>query len=147
MLLFLLLGFFSFPTHREKTILPLNTRLRAFGLLIAVGAIAGCSLNTEVTGVGQVSTYAGDNQSAPVNTLLPQPLQVMVVSQLGEPMENVEVNWSIAQGGGSLSSNVTLTDANGIASVNYTTGPTSGHAVIVAQVNGVEPLSFDETIT
>jgi len=122
-------------------------RLGAIGLLIAIGAFAGCSLNTEVTGVGQVSTYAGDNQSAPVNTLLPQPLQVLVISQLGEPMENVSVNWSIGAGGGSLSSDVTLTNAQGIASVNYTTGPTSGHAVIIAQVNGVEPLSFDETIT
>jgi|1185.fasta_scaffold1430033_1 hypothetical protein len=122
-------------------------RLRALALLIVVGAVAGCSLNTEVVGVGQVSTFAGDNQSQPVNTLLPQPLQVLVVSQLGQPMENVEVSWSIAAGGGSLSANVTLTDANGIASVSYTTGPTPGHAVIVAQVNGVEPLSFDETIT
>jgi hypothetical protein len=122
-------------------------RLRALVLLIGVGAVAGCTLNTEAMGVGQVAIFAGDNQSQPVNTLLPQPLQVLVVTQLGEPLENVEVNWSIAAGGGSLSTNVTLTDAGGIASVSYTTGPTPGHAVIVAQVNGVQPLSFDETIT
>ena len=122
-------------------------RLRALGVLLFLCAASGCSLNTDIVGVGQVSTYAGDNQSQPVNTLLPQPLSVLVVSQLGEPMENVSVSWSIASGGGSLSSNTTLTDANGIASVSYTTGPNPGHAVIVAQVNGVEPLSFDETIT
>jgi hypothetical protein len=121
-------------------------RLRALLLLIVVGAVAGCTLNTDV-GVGQVGIFAGDNQSQPVNTLLPQPLQVIVVSQVGEPMENVAVNWSISGGGGSLSANVTLTDAGGIASVSYTTGPTPGHAVIVAQVKGVQPLSFDETIT
>jgi hypothetical protein len=137
-----------FAAHPErKTMLLLRQRLGVFGLLTILGVIAGCSLNTEVTGVGQVSTYSGDNQSSPVNTVLPQPLAVLVVSQLGEPMENVSVSWSIASGGGSLSSNITLTNANGIATVNYTTGPAPGKAVIVAQVNGVEPLSFDETIT
>jgi hypothetical protein len=124
-----------------------TARLRTLALLIFIGAASSCSLNTEIVGVGQVSTYAGDNQSQPVNTLLPQPLQVLVVSQLGEPMEDVHVAWSIAAGGGSLSADVTVTDANGIASVSYTTGPTPGHAAIVAQVNGVEPLTFDETIT
>jgi hypothetical protein len=122
-------------------------RLRALGLVILFGAAAGCSLNTEIVGVGQVSVFGGDNQSQPVNTLLPEPLSVLVLSQLGEPMENVTVTWSITAGGGSLSSNTSQTDVNGVASVSYTTGPTAGHATIVAQVNGVEPLSFDETIT
>jgi hypothetical protein len=121
--------------------------LRTLGVLLFFAAAAGCSLTTDIVGVGQVSTNTGDNQSQPVNTVLPEPLSVLVLSQLGEPMENVSVTWSIASGGGSLSSNITLTDSNGIASVIYTTGPNPGHAVIVAQVNGVEPLTFDETIT
>ncbi|HST07291.1 MAG TPA: Ig-like domain-containing protein [Gemmatimonadaceae bacterium] len=127
--------------------LLLRTRLSTLGLMIVAGALSACSLNTEVLGVGQVSVSTGDNQTAPANTVFPQPLAVLVVSQFGEPMENVEVSWTIASGGGSLSSATTLTDANGLASVTYTAGPTPGHASIVAQVNGVEPLSFDETIT
>jgi hypothetical protein len=127
--------------------LPFRRQLARLGVLIALVAASACSLNTDIVAVGQVSTSAGDNQSAPATTVFPTPLSVLVVSQLGEPMEQVTVNWSIAAGGGSLSSNVTLTDVNGIASVSYTAGPTPGHAVIVAQVHGVEPLSFDETIT
>ena len=128
--------------------LLIRTRLSTLGLMLVLGALSACSLTTDAGGgVGQVSTYAGDNQTAPANTLFPQPLAVLVVSQFGEPMENVEVNWTIASGGGSLSSATTLTDVNGVASVSYTAGPTAGHASIVAQVNGVEPLSFDETIT
>ncbi|HEY1952454.1 MAG TPA: hypothetical protein VGG76_06580 [Gemmatimonadaceae bacterium] len=127
--------------------LPFRRHLASLGFLIALLGISACSLNTDIVAVGQVSTSTGDNQSAPANTLFPTPLSVLVVSQLGEPMEQVTVNWSIASGGGSLSTNVSLTDTNGIASVSYTAGPTPGHAVIVAQVHGVEPLSFDETIT
>jgi hypothetical protein len=127
--------------------LHLRTRLSTLGLIVFAGALSACSLNTEVLGVGQVSVYGGDNQTAAANAVFPEALAVLVVSQFGEPMENVEVSWSVASGAGTLSSATTLTDANGVASVTYTAGPTPGHASIVAQVHGVEPLSFDETIT
>src|SRR3954447_21851522 len=135
------------PTLREKTMRLPTKRLRALGLVILFAAASGCSLNTDIVGVGQVSVSGGNNQPQPVNPLMPDPLAVLVLSQLGEPMENVTVTWSITAGGGSLSSSATHTDANGVASVSYTTGPAAGHAVITAQVNGVEPLTFDETIT
>src|SRR5947207_763818 len=68
---------FVVHSQRETMHLP-GQRLRALFFLIVVGAVAGCTLNTDVMGVGQVAIFAGDNQSQPVNTLLPQPLQVLV---------------------------------------------------------------------
>ena len=52
-----------------------------------------------------------------------------------------------AASGGSLSSTITLTDVNGIASCQLHRRPNRRTRGDPAQVNGVEPLSFDETIT
>jgi hypothetical protein len=74
-------------------------------------------------------------------------LGVLVVNQFGERLKNIPVNWSIASGRGSLSSAMTLSDDSGLASVTYTTGPTSGQANIKAGTHGVPPLTFNILIT
>ena len=112
-----------------------------------LGAASACTLNTDVSGPGGLLRHGGDEQSAAVNTDLPEPLAVMVVTQFGEPIDGATVNWSIVSGGGTLSSNVTTTDVTGVASVNYTTGPTPGDVTIRAQVHGVPPLTFHEHVT
>jgi hypothetical protein len=122
-------------------------RLRAFAAASFLGATSACTLNTDVSGPGGLLRHGGDEQSAAINTALPLPLSVLVVTQFGEPIEGVTVNWSIVSGGGSLSANVTTTDVTGVASVNYTTGPTTGDVTIRAQVHGIPPLTFHEHIT
>jgi hypothetical protein len=122
---------------------------RKVALLIALAAVTGgCSLNTDVSlpGGGLIK-FSGDLQSAPTNTPLPTDLAVMVVTQFGEPLQNVTVTWTIASGGGTLSATSTVTDENGIAAVSYTTGTTAGPVVIEARVSGVPPLSFNITVT
>ena len=116
-------------------------------LVIAGAAASSCTLNTDVSSPSALVKFSGDQQSAPVNTMLPTPLAVIVISQFGERLKNITVSWTIVSGGGSLSSNTTLTDDTGTASVNYTTGPIAGPAVVRAQVHGIPPLTFDVTIT
>lgn len=124
-----------------------KTRIRAVTAALFLGAASACTLNTDVTGPGGLLRHGGDEQSAAINTELPLPLSVMVVTQFGEPIEGATVNWSIVSGGGTLSSNVTVTDVTGVASVDYTTGPTTGDVTIRAQVHGVPPLTFHEHVT
>lgn len=122
-------------------------KLRMIAMVLAGAAIDGCTLNTDVGRPSALVKFSGDQQSAPVNTMLPTPLGVIVLSQFGERLTGITVNWTIASGGGSLSSNPTVTDESGVATVDYTTGPTAGPAVIKAQVHGIPTLSFNITIT
>lgn len=121
--------------------------LRLLATPLFLGALSACTLNTDVSGPGGLLRHGGDEQTAAINTQLPLPLAVMVVTQFGEPIKDAAVNWSIVSGGGTLSSSVTTTDVSGVASVNYTTGPTSGDVTIRAQVHGVPPLTFHEHVT
>lgn len=120
---------------------------RYVALLATLVAASGCTLNTDVSGPSAIILVSGDQQSAPTNSALPQPLVVLVVTQFGEPLENATVSWTIKSGGGALSATSTLTDASGRASVTYTTGATAGSAVIEARVQGVPPLTFTISVT
>jgi hypothetical protein len=137
----------DFLSTRGKTMLRHELRIRTASTALFIAALAGCSLNTDVSGPGGLVKYSGDEQSAAINTELPTPLAVVVVNQFGERIMNATVNWSIVSGGGTLSSAVTTSDDSGLASVTYTTGPTPGVVTIRAQVHGVPPLTFHENVT
>jgi hypothetical protein len=115
--------------------------------LVTSVAASSCTLNTDVLGPAAIIKFGGDLQSAPTNTALPEPLAVLVVTQLGEPIHNATVSWTITSGGGTLDAPSTLTNENGVASVGFTTGPTAGPVVIQARVQGVPPLTFNITVT
>jgi Bacterial Ig-like domain (group 1) len=121
-------------------------RFRAFTVLAFAAASIACTLETDVNGPGGLIKYSGDLQTVTTNTPLAAPLTVLVVTQFGERLKNVTVNWTIESGGGSLSAASSLTDEAGLASVDYTSGSTTGEAVIRAQVHGVPPLRFHITI-
>jgi hypothetical protein len=121
--------------------------VRDVAVFVAFVVVSSCTLATDVNKPGAIIRYTGEGQSAPINTPLPSPLQLLVVNQFGQILKNVNVNWSIVSGGGTLSATTTLSNESGIAEVNYTTGPTAGTAIINAQVHGILPLSFTATIT
>jgi hypothetical protein len=121
--------------------------LRSLICLVVFAAVGACTLSTDVSAPGALLKYGGDEQTAPANTVLPTDLTVLVVNQFGERLKNITVNWSIVSGGGTLSSNSTLTDDSGLAAVTYTTGPAAGLAVIRVQVSGPPAITFSATIT
>ena len=90
----------------------------------------------------------GDAQTAPVNSVLPNPLVVQVVDQYGNGVPNVEVQWATCDGqpatGGPFN-----TDASGYSSVIQPTGsqPTTGCTqATTPQVPG-DRIEFTYTVT
>ena len=67
-----------------------------------------------------------------VGATLPQPLRVLVLRRT-EPAPGISVNWTASQG--SLSAASTMTDALGIATVNWTLGPAAGTQVAGAHLS------------
>jgi hypothetical protein len=82
-----------------------------------------------------VGVVSGNNQSAPVNTALPQPLVVQVNDAGGNPIAGVSVTFAAPSG--TLSSASATTNASGQASVNYTTGSSVGNVTITAAVDAL----------
>jgi len=80
-----------------------------------------------------LTIVAGNNQSAPIDSTLSTTLQVKVTDQFGNVIPNTVVSWS-DDSGGMFSTSSTLTDANGIATVQYTLGPTPGVEDVTASV-------------
>jgi hypothetical protein len=129
---------------------------RKVAVLLALVVASGCSLNTDVNGPALIAPLGSITLTAPTNTALAAPLQVLVASQFGEPLRNQTVTWTIATGGGTLSvtggaSSTTtitsITDDSGIAEVNYTTGASAGTTTIRARVGEVPPITFTVTVT
>jgi hypothetical protein len=80
-----------------------------------------------------LSTVSGNNQSAPINTLLPQPLVVHAADSLGRPLQTIALTFAVAKSDGTLTAGqqqgrtlILQTDANGNASVQFQLGSRNG---------------------
>jgi hypothetical protein len=95
-----------------------------------------------------LAPVGGLGQSAPVGSVLAEPLVVSVTDPFGNPIEGVTVSWS-ADGGGTVSAAATTTGADGTAAVERTLGPTAGTQRTFASVDGVvgSPVTFIHTAT
>lgn len=93
---------------------------------------------TETATVGPpaaMNVASGNNQSAPVNTTLPQPLVVQVTDQVGNAVAGVSVTFAASSGG--FTGNPATTDGGGNASVGYTTGAAPGTVTVTATLNSL----------
>ncbi|NVK65981.1 MAG: hypothetical protein HWE22_15425 [Flavobacteriales bacterium] len=97
----------------------------------------------------QLEKVSGDNQIGPAGTPLQDPIRVRVIDKDGSPQSNVPVYFSVSQGGGSLSSNNILTDANGLAEVIFTPGSTGMQniSVVAKKANQDNLNSSPQTFT
>jgi hypothetical protein len=96
------------------------------------------------TGVTKVS---GDGQSGSPSTQLALPVVVQVLDGAGNPIPNRPLTWTIGEGGGSVPSANTTTDAQGNASTTWTLGPSVGRNTLNAVVSGLAPATFTATAT
>jgi hypothetical protein len=96
-----------------------------------------------------IAMSSGNNQSATVNTTLPAPLVVKVTDASNAAVAGVTVNWAVATGGGSVSSATSITNATGLAQINWTLGSTAGTQTAKASVSGLtgSPVTFSATGT
>ena len=92
------------------------------------------------------ATKSGDQQTGPVSTALGNPLRVFITRD-GEPVEDVNVEWTVGQGG--VLSDEQESDEDGFATVVWTLGPDVGQHAATASVDGAEgsPLTYTATAT
>lgn len=89
---------------------------------------------------------SGDGQTGTVGAALANPLAVLVTRD-GAPAEGVTVNWSVLTGGGTLGGASSATSTQGLATMTWTLGQTSGDQTVratVADASG-SPLTFSAT--
>jgi plastocyanin len=89
---------------------------------------------------------SGDQQTGPAGEALGDPLRVLITRD-GEPVEGVDVGWSVGQGGSLGDEQVS--DEEGIASVVWTLGPDVGEQEATATVEGADgsPLAYTAIAT
>ena len=135
------LSFYTLPTKSNSYSLTAS----------ATGYPSAVFTETALPGAASsIIIWSGNNQSAPVTTLLPNPLVVKVKDSYGNGVAGVQVSYSDSGSGGTFSANPVTTNSSGLASVNYTTSTTPGalHGKIVASVTGISgKAAFFETVT
>lgn len=122
--------------------------VRALGGSGTATATAPFTLTAVSENANGITAVSGGDQSGPVGSALASPLVVQVADAFGNPIAGVEVTWT-AEGGGSVSSSTTSTDASGLTSVTRTLGPAAGGQSTLASVDGLagSPVTFMHTAT
>jgi hypothetical protein len=121
-----------------------------FGLqaLLVVAGVAQITACGDASGpkIGppeKVVTVSGDNQAAPpVGDKLPLPLAVRVTDAQGHNVSGAEVVWSTSHG--SLSAPTSVSNVDGLASVEWTLGPLAGIQTATATAPGISPVTFTQ---
>ena len=102
--------------------------------------LQGVSASARVT-VHQVATdieiVSGDNQSALVNSALPDPVVVRVSDEGGTVAAGVPVSWTPGNGGSVRVTTAVTTDDEGLASNRWILGPPAGTQTLAASISGV----------
>jgi hypothetical protein len=93
----------------------------------------------------RIEPAGGNGQEAPVGTPVPDQLVVLVTDQFGNPVANVEVDWSADDG--SVDPGSSTTGPDGRASTSWVLGSSTGAQTAAASSDGLEgsPVSFTAT--
>lgn len=83
-----------------------------------------------------IAAVAGDGQTGIVGLVLPESAAVRVTDEAGRPVPEVSVAWTVAAGGGSVSSGTATTDDDGVAMTAWTLGPDPGANTLRAEAGG-----------
>ncbi len=130
----------------SRRVSPLLPGIVLAALVAACGGSGGGpSAPTAV--IQKTSTASGDGQTGGVTTALANPLRV-VVTLNGAPQVGTSVTWASSAVGATISPGPN-TDANGIATANWTLGQTAGTEMATATLSGAtgSPVTFTATAT
>lgn len=112
---------------------------------VAGTATASAFSATAVLGPPVGVSITGTNQSSAIGTPVPAPITVTVVDAGFNPIPGIDVIFSVASGGGSITGANQTTDANGVVTLgSWTLGTTVGMQSLNAAVTG---LATPRTIT
>jgi hypothetical protein len=89
----------------------------------------------------QLSIVSGNNQTAYINTQLPQRLVVRVTSN-GNPLAGAAVSFTVKTGGGSLANVNAQTDGSGQAGADWTLGSLVGAQTVEVSTAGAPAVTF-----
>ncbi len=89
---------------------------------------------------------SGDGQEGVPGAALADSMVVQVRDQLGEPLGDVVVTFTVTAGGGTLSDTTVTTDADGRASTTLTLGRTPGTNTVVVTLANLKPVIFAATV-
>ena len=84
-----------------------------------------------------LSIVSGDNQTGFTSEALVSAFVVEVRNQYDDPMDGIAVTFAVTAGGGSLSSEMVMTDANGQAESTLTLGSDPGTNSVEVSVEGI----------
>ena len=111
----------------------------ANGTGTVTATLQGVSASARVT-VDQVAAditiLAGDNQSALVNSALPDPAVVRVSDEGGTVVAGIPVSWTPGNGGSVRVTTAVTTDDEGLASNQWILGPPAGTQTLAASISG-----------
>ena len=104
---------------------PLSKQV-LLGLALSFPLVSCGDGGTDPADLIDVTIVSGDGQSAGLGETLSQDLVVRTSDALGNTVANVDLLFSVVQGGGSLSVTAVKTNAQGIASSTWTVGNQEG---------------------
>ncbi|MCO5170525.1 MAG: Ig-like domain-containing protein [Planctomycetes bacterium] len=113
---------------------------------VTAAGLAGSPLTFTALGtpgpVAALAKVSGDAQGGPPATALAEPLVVMARDAFGNAVGNVQVSFTVATGGGSLTPTTAATNAQGLAATRLTLGPNPGQNAVRAAAAGVTAVTF-----
>ncbi len=119
---------------------------------VALAVLLGTACGGDSSGPGgpraaSVTGIAGDNQAAPTGAAMAFPLSLVALGSGGQPVQGVQVTWSVTPAGlVSFNPTTSTTDANGSAATNVTAGLLTGSANVHAAVPGVPDVLYHLTV-
>lgn len=97
-------------------------------------------------GTPTMEMVTGDGQSAAVGTAVANAPTVRLRNGAGQPVQGVNVSFSVSAGGGTVQSASATSDAGGLASVGrWTLGSSAGAQTLTASAPGYPSMSFRAT--
>lgn len=105
--------------------MKLLNSIRFSFILILCATLVSCDDDDAVV-CNTIAVHDGNDQLGLPGQTMASPLQVRVTDPSGQPVTNAQVSWEVVEGGGSVSTNTTNTNAQGIAEVNWVYGQENG---------------------
>ncbi len=131
----------SAPAHAKGA--PFN-RYVVLAAAALVGACAGDSTPLRVIPVEPSASraVAGDRLHGTVGEPVPDSLAVRVTDRYSNPVPGVRVRFTVREGEGTVSPEVAVTGADGMAYTAWTLGTRAGPHEVVAEAEGTLPVRF-----
>lgn len=114
----------------------------ALALLASGGATACLDKDLTTPRPSRLESEGGNGQTVEPLMRAANPLVVQVLDQYFNVMSGVTVKWAVVSGGGTVSSESTVTGADGLTQVFYTAGSSEGFVGVSATVEGLGTITF-----